>query len=75
VCFCVFVLEILKKWKFIGNSCDKLWIGPLQMSSGPTQCVNVYDIRLYDLICGNSEWPQGQFFSVSFPFDKEVSTH
>jgi carboxypeptidase D len=47
-----------------GNACDKLWLGPLEMSSGPNQCVNVYDVRLYD--CGNSEWPSGSSRIVTY---------
>jgi hypothetical protein len=64
---------------FKGNACDELWMAPVKMSSGPTQCVNVYDVRLYETVCSNSIWPPGEYYSylhlLLFFFSFSYITH
>jgi carboxypeptidase C (cathepsin A) len=42
-----------------GNMCDLNWKAPLSLSRSPSQCFNVYDIRLYLDNCNDMNWPNG----------------
>eukprot|EP00029_Vermamoeba_vermiformis_P007661 TRINITY_DN3376_c0_g1_i1.p1 TRINITY_DN3376_c0_g1~~TRINITY_DN3376_c0_g1_i1.p1 ORF type:complete len:514 (+),score=23.84 TRINITY_DN3376_c0_g1_i1:103-1644(+) len=42
-----------------GNMCDLNWKAPLSLSRSPSQCFNVYDIRIYLDNCNDMNWPNG----------------
>lgn len=50
----------IKIFSFLGNMCDLNWKAPLSLSRSPSQCFNVYDIRLYLDNCNDMNWPNGK---------------